>query len=80
LLHHCLSAHKEMESCVSAAAARVPNLLNTCSALLVSPISGVYAPNIESVLLKLGLHTPPLGLALLDNILRSPVSSADMGK
>ncbi|OWF45700.1 baculoviral IAP repeat-containing protein 6-like isoform X2 [Mizuhopecten yessoensis] len=77
LLHHCMTAHKEVESQVAAAAACTPNLLNTCSALLVSPMSNVYAPNIENVLLNLGLHSISMGLALIDNILRSPLGQAD---
>ncbi|XP_022332916.2 dual E2 ubiquitin-conjugating enzyme/E3 ubiquitin-protein ligase BIRC6-like isoform X4 [Crassostrea virginica] len=72
LLHHCLTAYKEVEECVANAAAQTPNLMNTCSALLVSPISTVYVPNIEEVLLRLGLHSVDMGLALVDNILRSP--------
>lgn len=77
LLHHCMTAHKEVENLVAAAAACTPNLLNTCSALLVSPMSNVYAPNIENVLLNLGLHSINMGLALIDNILRSPLGQAD---
>ncbi|XP_069118544.1 baculoviral IAP repeat-containing protein 6-like isoform X2 [Argopecten irradians] len=77
LLHHCMTAHKEVENQVAAAAASTPNLLHTCSALLVSPMSNVYAPNIENVLLNLGLHSISMGLALIDNILRSPMGQAD---
>ncbi|XP_076097651.1 dual E2 ubiquitin-conjugating enzyme/E3 ubiquitin-protein ligase BIRC6-like isoform X3 [Mytilus galloprovincialis] len=74
LLHHCLTAHKEVEELVAAAAATTSSLLTTCSALLVSPVSAssVYYYNIEAVLLKLGLHSLQMGLVLIDNILRSP--------
>ena len=60
-----------MESVVAEAAAPTQSLLNTCTALLVSPISAMYAPTIESVLLKLGLHSGEMGLALIDNLLRN---------
>lgn len=79
LLHHCLTAYKEVEESVASAAAQIPNLMNTCSALLVSPISNVYVPNIEEVLLRLGLHSVDMGLALVDNILRSPSNRANSG-
>lgn len=79
LLHHCLTAYKEVEESVASAAAQIPNLMNTCSALLVSPISSVYVPNIEEVLLRLGLHSVDMGLALVDNILRSPSNRANSG-
>lgn len=79
LLHHCLTAYKEVEESVASAAAQIPNLMNTCSALLVSPISSVYVPNIEEVLLKLGLHSVDMGLALVDNILRCPSNRANSG-
>ena len=79
LLHHCLTAYKEVEECVANAAALTPNLMNTCSALLVSPISTVYVPNIEEVLLRLGLHSVDMGLALVDNILRSPNNRENSG-
>ncbi|XP_062579414.1 baculoviral IAP repeat-containing protein 6-like [Saccostrea cucullata] len=79
LLHHCLTAYKEVEEAVANSAAQIPNLMNTCSALLVSPISSVYVPNIEEVLLCLGLHSVDMGLALVDNILRSPSNRANSG-
>ncbi|XP_052766452.1 baculoviral IAP repeat-containing protein 6-like isoform X2 [Mya arenaria] len=71
LLHHCLVSQKELEGQVADAASPTPGLLNTCTALLVSPISLVYNPNIEAVLLKLGLHSGEMGLALIDYLLRS---------
>ncbi|XP_053375851.1 baculoviral IAP repeat-containing protein 6-like isoform X2 [Mercenaria mercenaria] len=77
LLHHCLVSQKEMETMVAEAAAPTRGLLNTCTALLVSPISTVYSPTIEAVLQKLGLHSGELGLALIDNILRSNTSVSD---
>lgn len=82
LLHHCLTAHKEVEESVAAAAATTSSLLTTCSALLVSPVSAssVYYYNIEAVLLKLGLHSLQMGLVLIDNILRSPSVQQQRGK
>ncbi|XP_064603703.1 baculoviral IAP repeat-containing protein 6-like isoform X3 [Liolophura sinensis] len=71
LLHHCLTAHDEVTEQVSASAALVPNLLTTCMALLVSPVAGIYATNMEAVLLKIGLHSSVMGLALIDNILKN---------
>lgn len=79
MLHHCLTAHKEKGDRVAAAAAPTPNLLNTCSALLVSPLSSLYASNIETVLLRMGLHSVEMGLALIDNILRSPFGQSETG-
>lgn len=80
LLHHCLVSQKEMETLVAEAAAPTQGLLNTCTALLVSPISTVYSPTIEAVLQKLGLHSGELGLALIDNILRSNTGVSDNGE
>lgn len=80
LLHHCLVSQKEMETFVAEAAAPTRGLLNTCTALLVSPISSVYSPTIEAVLQKLGLHSGELGLALIDNILRSNSPVSDNGE
>ncbi|XP_067680641.1 baculoviral IAP repeat-containing protein 6-like isoform X2 [Haliotis asinina] len=72
LLHHCLTAFDDVEDRVAAAAASTPNLLTTCASLLVSPTAVIYTPKIEAVLLKIGLHSLPMGLALIDNILSSP--------
>ena len=79
LLHHCLVSQKEMKSQVAEAAAPTRGLLNTCTALLVSPVSSVYSPTIEAVLLKLGLHSGELGLTLIDNMLRSSSAATDHG-
>jgi len=76
-----LTAHKDIEDLVAAAAATTHSLLNTCSALLVSPVSSssVYFYNIEAVLLKLGLHSLQMGLAFIDNVLRSPSCQQQRG-
>lgn len=64
------------QSTVSQAAAQTPQLLLTCTSLLLSPSAIVYANNIESVLLKIGLHSAEMGLCLSDQLLRNSVSSA----
>ncbi|XP_070181060.1 dual E2 ubiquitin-conjugating enzyme/E3 ubiquitin-protein ligase BIRC6-like isoform X3 [Littorina saxatilis] len=80
LLHHCLMAHKEVEGDVARAAAPTCNVLNTCTSLLVSPATSLYATKIEAVLLRLGLSSVEIGLALIDNILRNPSQYGDRGR
>ena len=77
LLHHCLTQVEDSQEAVAAAAAPTTNLLVTCTALLVSPSAGVYATSIESVLLKIGLHSTEMGLALIDNLFRSTNGATD---
>lgn len=60
-----------MEASVATAAASIPNLLITCTALLVSPSAMIYAEQMEEVLLKMGLHSETVGLGLLGHILRN---------
>ena len=60
-----------MESLVATVAAPIPDLLVTCTALLVSPSSIIYFTNIEAVLLRIGLHSTEIGLALIDSLLRN---------
>ena len=71
LLHHCLSQCEEIEQEVSRSAAQTPQLLLTCTTLLLSPSAIVYANNIEAVLLKIGLHSAAMGLSLIDQLLRN---------
>ena len=71
LLHHCLTEIPEVESSVAMAAAPVPHLLVTCSALLVSSSAVIYSTHIEAVLLKIGLYREEVGLALIGHILRN---------
>ena len=80
LLHHCLLAHKEVQQDVAQAATPTCNLLNTCTSLLVSPATSLYAAKIESVLLRLALSSEEIGLALIDNVLRNPVLYGDRGE
>ena len=78
LLHHCLSS---LENEVASAASTVPNLMITCTAMLVNQAHIVYASNIENVLLKVGLHSVDMSLNLIDNILRNPaVVNDSVGK
>ena len=79
LLHHCLVSQKDLESAVAEAAAPTRGLLNTCTALLVSPVSLVYNTTIEEVLLRLGLHSCDMGLSLIDYLLRSNGHGTDYG-
>lgn len=67
LLQHCLT----IEESVASAAAAIPHLLTTCTALLVSPQANTHSPPyLETVLLKLGLHSTDMGLTLIDSLLR----------
>ena len=77
LLHHCLTQCEEMESLVATVAAPIPDLLVTCTALLVSPSSIIYFTNIEAVLLRIGLHSTDIGLALIDSLLRNVGAPTD---
>jgi len=71
LLHHCLTSSEACTHAVAAAAAPTPNLMVTCTALLTTASTGVYAANIEAVLLHIGLFSTEMGLHLIDNLLRS---------
>lgn len=79
LLHHCLTHCDEVRQDVTHAASSTPDLLLTCVTLLLSNSAIIYATNIESVLLTLGLHSVDLGLELIDHILRRTSFSADEG-
>ncbi|GFS25394.1 baculoviral IAP repeat-containing protein 6, partial [Elysia marginata] len=75
ILHHCLlNSSDELQSAVAQTAASTPNLLSTCTSLLLHPAIGVHAPKIETILVRLGLSHGEISLALLDNILRQPAS------
>ncbi|XP_028983369.1 baculoviral IAP repeat-containing protein 6 isoform X2 [Betta splendens] len=75
LLHHCLSHVSELESMMASAAAPTANLLQTCAALLMSPYCGMHSPNIEAVLVKIGLQSTHIGLKLIDILLRNCAAS-----
>ncbi|XP_069464004.1 baculoviral IAP repeat-containing protein 6 isoform X2 [Ambystoma mexicanum] len=75
LLHHCLTHISELESMMASAAAPTANLLQTCAALLMSPYCGMHSPNIEAVLVKIGLQSTKIGLKLIDILLRNCAAS-----
>ncbi|MGH0134935.1 UNVERIFIED_CONTAM: hypothetical protein FKN15_025304 [Acipenser sinensis] len=75
LLHHCLTHVGDLESIMASAAAPTANLLQTCAALLMSPYCGMHSPNIEAVLVKIGLQSTRIGLKLIDILLRNCAAS-----
>ncbi|XP_018580423.1 baculoviral IAP repeat-containing protein 6 isoform X3 [Scleropages formosus] len=75
LLHHCLTHVSDLEATMAAAAAPTANLLQTCAALLMSPYCGMHSPNIEAVLVKIGLQSTRIGLKLIDILLRNCAAS-----
>ncbi|XP_056423373.1 baculoviral IAP repeat-containing protein 6 isoform X3 [Hyla sarda] len=75
LLHHCLTHISELEAMMASAAAPTANLLQTCAALLMSPYCGMHSPNIEAVLVKIGLQSTRIGLRLIDILLRNCAAS-----
>ncbi|XP_069036040.1 baculoviral IAP repeat-containing protein 6 isoform X3 [Lepisosteus oculatus] len=75
LLHHCLTHVSDLESMMASAAAPTANLLQTCAALLMSPYCGMHSPNIEAVLVKIGLQSTRIGLKLIDILLRNCAAS-----
>lgn len=60
---------------MASAAAPTANLLQTCAALLMSPYCGMHSPNIEAVLVKIGLQSTRVGLKLIDILLRNCAAS-----
>lgn len=75
LLHHCLTHVTDLEAMMASAAAPTANLLQTCAALLMSPYCGMHSPNIEAVLVKIGLQSTRIGLKLIDILLRNCAAS-----
>ncbi|XP_055083393.1 baculoviral IAP repeat-containing protein 6 isoform X2 [Periophthalmus magnuspinnatus] len=75
LLHHCLTHVGDLEPMMASAAAPTANLLQTCAALLMSPYCGMHSPNIEAVLVKIGLQSTRVGLKLIDILLRNCAAS-----
>ncbi|XP_028323473.1 baculoviral IAP repeat-containing protein 6 isoform X3 [Gouania willdenowi] len=75
LLHHCLTHVSDLEPMMASAAAPTANLLQTCAALLMSPYCGMHSPNIEAVLVKIGLQSTRIGLKLIDILLRNCAAS-----
>ncbi|KAM4590981.1 dual E2 ubiquitin-conjugating enzyme/E3 ubiquitin-protein ligase BIRC6 [Odontesthes bonariensis] len=77
LLHHCLTHVSDLEAMMASAAAPTANLLQTCAALLMSPYCGMHSPNIEAVLVKIGLQSTRIGLKLIDILLRNCAASGN---
>ncbi|PNF18833.1 hypothetical protein B7P43_G01653, partial [Cryptotermes secundus] len=76
LLHHCLSLpsqDSELAAAVVTSTASVPGLLEACCGLLLipAPSPSLFTPNLERVLLKLGLHNRELGLKQINTLLRN---------
>ncbi|XP_069689782.1 baculoviral IAP repeat-containing protein 6 isoform X2 [Periplaneta americana] len=76
LLHHCLSLpnqDSELATAVVTSTANVPGLLEACCGLLLipAPSPSLFTPNLERVLLKLGLHRCELGLKQINTLLRN---------
>ncbi|CAH1791767.1 unnamed protein product [Owenia fusiformis] len=80
MLHHCLTTAEDLQPYIASTAPGSRDLLNTCTALLVAPNSSMYASNIESVLLKIGLHSTELGIAVIDNLLRNMAQQDDQSE
>ena len=77
ILHHCLhNSTDELQNAVAHMAALTPNLLATCTSLLLHPVIGLHASKIETILVRLGLSHGDVSLSLLDNILRQPVNTS----
>lgn len=76
LLHHCLSLpsqDSELATAVVSSTASVPGLLEACCGLLLipAPSPSLFTPNLERVLLKLGLYNRELGLKQINTLLRN---------
>ncbi|KAH9496163.1 Baculoviral IAP repeat-containing protein 6, partial [Bulinus truncatus] len=79
ILHHCLvNSSEDIQTNIAHLAASTPNLLSTCTSLLVHPFIGIHAPKIETILIKLGLSNSDIGLALFGNILRQPSRETEL--
>ncbi|XP_034941309.1 baculoviral IAP repeat-containing protein 6 isoform X2 [Chelonus insularis] len=74
LIHQCLSV-SALSSTLSRevlnSAASVPGLVGACCSLLLLPAPSLFTPNLEKVLLQLGLHSRELGLQLISLLLNN---------
>lgn len=61
------------------AASQCCHLLPTCSNLLMSSTASVFASSIEAVLLRIGLHSAPMGLSLIGHLLRNAQEMGSRG-
>ncbi|XP_011349517.2 baculoviral IAP repeat-containing protein 6 isoform X2 [Ooceraea biroi] len=82
LLHQCLSVSKlnnNLASEVLNSAASVNGLVEACCNLLLLPAPSLFTPNLERVLLQLGLHSRELGLRLIGLLLNNRSTSFFQG-
>ncbi|XP_076164518.1 BIR repeat containing ubiquitin-conjugating enzyme isoform X2 [Ptiloglossa arizonensis] len=74
LLHQCLSVstlNSNLAVKVLNSAASVEGLIEACCNLLLLPAPSLFTPNLERVLLQLGLHSRELGLRLIGLLLNN---------
>ncbi|XP_076667240.1 BIR repeat containing ubiquitin-conjugating enzyme isoform X2 [Andrena cerasifolii] len=74
LLHQCLSVstlNSNLAVKVLNSAASVEGLVEACCNLLLLPAPSLFTPNLERVLLQLGLHSRELGLRLIGLLLNN---------
>ena len=74
LLHQCLSVstlNSNLAVKVLNSAASVEGLVEACCNLLLLPAPSLFTPNLERVLLQLGLHSQELGLRLIGLLLNN---------
>ncbi|XP_035734374.1 baculoviral IAP repeat-containing protein 6-like isoform X2 [Vespa mandarinia] len=74
LLHQCLSVstpNSELVAEVLNSAASVQGLIEACCNLLLLPAPSLFTPDLERVLLQLGLHSRELGLRLIGLLLNN---------
>lgn len=72
-------ANQELSKMVIQSAADYPGFLEACCSLLNVTPSGpsVALQNLETVLLKMGLHSKELGLKLIENLLKSTLPQSE---
>ncbi|CAB0044915.1 unnamed protein product [Trichogramma brassicae] len=74
LIHQCLSlssSNSQLSEKILKAASMVEGLIESFCDLLFLPAPSFYFPNLEKVLLQLGLHSGELGLKLINLMLSS---------
>lgn len=82
LLHQCLSVstlNSNLAVKVLNSAASVEGLVEACCNLLLLPAPSLFTPNLERVLLQLGLHSRELGLRLIGLLLNNRSTSFFQG-
>ncbi|XP_017883088.1 baculoviral IAP repeat-containing protein 6 isoform X2 [Ceratina calcarata] len=82
LLHQCLSVstlNSNLAVKVLNSAASVDGFIEACCNLLLLPAPSLFTPNLERVLLQLGLHSRELGLRLIGLLLNNRSTSFYQG-